>query len=72
MKNGLTIALFCIATILGLLAAVMAFLITYGEYTHHYPDKRQVLKVALEAGIFTLILFLILGSMLAVILPLYF
>jgi len=69
MKNGLTIALFFIAAILSLLAAVMAFLITYEEYSHHYPDKQKVLKTALEAAIFTLLFFLVLGLLLAIILP---
>jgi purine-cytosine permease-like protein len=69
---GLTKALFCIAAILSPLAAIMAFLITYGEYAHHYPDKRKVLKTALEAGIFTLVFFLALGLLLAIILPVCF
>ena len=69
---GLTKALFCIAAVLGIFAAIIAFLITYGEYAHHYPDKQKVLKTALEAGIFTLIFFLVLGLLLAVILPFCF
>jgi uncharacterized BrkB/YihY/UPF0761 family membrane protein len=72
MKNGLTIALFCIAAIFSLLAAITAFLITYEEYVHHYPDKRKVLKTALEAAVFTLLFFLVLGLLLAIILPLCF
>jgi predicted benzoate:H+ symporter BenE len=69
---GLTKAIFGIAVILSLLAAAMAFLITYGEYAHHYPDKRKVMKAALEAGIFTLIFFLALGLLLGLILPFCF
>jgi hypothetical protein len=69
---GLTKALFCIAAVLSPLAAASAFLITYEEYKHHYPDKRKVLKIALEAAIFTLVVFLVLGLLLAIILPLYF
>lgn len=69
---GLIKALFCIAAVLSILAAIMAFLITYGEYAHHYPDKRKVLKTALEAAIFTLLFFLVLGLLLAIILPLCF
>jgi purine-cytosine permease-like protein len=69
---GLTKALFCIAAILSLLAAVMAFLITYEEYVHHYHDKRKTLKTALEAAIFTLVFFLALGLLLAIILPFCF
>ena len=68
----LTKALFCIASVLSVLAAIMAFLITYGEYEHHYPDKRKVLKTALEAAIFTLVVFLALGLLLGIILPFCF
>ncbi len=27
-------------------AAIMAYLITYGEYIHHYPDKKKPVKLA--------------------------
>ena len=43
------------------LAALCAFLITYGEYAHHYPDRKKPLKIAIEAAVFTLIVFVILG-----------
>ena len=69
---GLTKALFCIAAVLSALAAIMAFLITYGEYAHHYSNKQKVLKAALEAGVFTLFFFLALGLLLAIILPICF
>jgi len=69
---GLTIALFCIAAIFSPLAAIMAFLITYEEYLHHYSDKRKALKTSLEAAFFTLIFFLVLGLFLAKILPFCF
>jgi hypothetical protein len=39
------------------LAAAMAFIITYGEYTHHYSDKKMPLKLATEAAITTFIVF---------------
>jgi hypothetical protein len=66
---GLAKTIFCIAAILSLLAAIAVFLITYEEYKHHYPDKRRVLKTALEPAVFTLIFFLALGLLLAIILP---
>jgi len=43
------------------IAAAMAFLITYEEYSHHYTDKKKSLKVGFEAAIFTLIIFGILS-----------
>jgi hypothetical protein len=69
---GLTYAIFSIAVILSLLGAAMAFLITYEEYAHHYPNKREVLKKALEAAVFTLVFFLALGLLLAIMLPSWF
>ena len=69
---GLTYAIFSIAVILSLLGAAMAFLITYEEYVHHYHNKREVLKKALEAAGFTLIFFLALGLLLAIMLPSWF
>ncbi len=50
----------------------MAFVITYEEYKHHYLDKRKVFKVALKAACFTSVFFLILGLLLAIILPVCF
>lgn len=69
---GLSIALFCIAAIFSPLAAAMAYIITYQEYKHHYPDKRQAVRAALGAAVFTLIIFLILGLLTGIILPHYF
>jgi len=39
------------------IAAAMAFLITYEEYSHHYGDKKKPLRMAFEAAIFTFIVF---------------
>jgi uncharacterized membrane protein len=67
---GLSIAIFCIAVILGFLAAVMAFLISYEEYRRHFLDKKQVWKTSFHAGVFTWVVFLVLGLLLAILLPL--
>jgi hypothetical protein len=69
---GLTITIFCIVAVLSPLAAFSAFLIFYGEYAHHYADKRKVMKTAIEAAVFTLVFFLALGLLLGIILPLIF
>ena len=58
-----------ITVILSPLAAIMAFLITYEEYRQHFPEKKIVIKKALETAAFTLIFFLALGVFLAIILP---
>jgi hypothetical protein len=39
------------------IAAAMAFLITYEEYSRHYTDKKKPLKFAFEAAIFASIVF---------------
>lgn len=43
------------------LAALMAFLIAYGEYQHHYPDKAIPRKLALEAAVGTFIFFVVIS-----------
>jgi len=39
------------------IAAIMAYLITYNEWMHHYPTKKEPRKHAWEAAIFTFIFF---------------
>jgi H+/Cl- antiporter ClcA len=46
-----------IGIIFGLLAALMAYLITYNEWTHHYPTKKEPRKIALETAILTFVFF---------------
>ncbi len=43
------------------LASAMAFMVTYGQYMHHYPDKRKSLKLAAEAALVTLAFFILLS-----------
>jgi len=38
-----------------LIGSVMAYLITYNEYIHHYPTKKEPKKMALEAAVFAFI-----------------
>jgi hypothetical protein len=42
------------------LAAMCAFIITYGESIHHNPTKKEPLKFAWEAAIFTFTVFMLL------------
>lgn len=67
----MVVALFFISVVFSILAAVMAYLITYQEYKHHYNDKEDVKKTALRAGGFTFSLFLFLGMILAILLPVF-
>jgi len=42
------------------LAAIAAFLITYGEWSHHYPSHREPIRYGIEAALVTFIVFAIL------------
>ena len=48
-----------IGGIFGAIAALMAYLVIYGEWKHHYPTNKEPRKMALEAAIFTFIFFLL-------------
>jgi hypothetical protein len=52
-----------IGGVFGVLAAVMAYMITFGEYTHHFPDARMPRKLALETALVTFAVFLLLALM---------
>ena len=51
--------LMAIGAIFSPLAAVMAFLITYEEYSHHGLGHQQVLRRSLAAATATLVFFLV-------------
>jgi len=62
MKNGRSVfrskrprALARGASFFSVLGSIMAFLITYEEYTHHYADKRRPFRHAMQTAIFTFI-----------------
>ena len=50
-----------VGTVFAPLASLMAYLITYGEYQHHYSDNKKPRKLALEAAIGTFILFFVIS-----------
>jgi len=53
--NSLFLAL---GSVFSLLAAVIAYLILYGEYVHHFQgDTKRPRKMALEGAFFTFIIF---------------
>ena len=63
---------FRIAIILGLpfsiIAFLMVFLITYGEYSHHFAEKNKIFKHSIEAGLFAFVFFVILIIVIAIFL----
>jgi RsiW-degrading membrane proteinase PrsW (M82 family) len=40
-----------------LIGSIMAYLITYNEYIHHYQTKKEPKKMALDSAIFTFVIF---------------
>ncbi len=52
----------------GSLAALMASLITYTEYQHHFVDARRTLRIALEAGVVTFVFFALLTMAVGILL----
>ena len=51
--------LLIIGLIFGSLGALMAYLITYKEWIHHYTSPEIPRKMALETALFTFIFFLV-------------
>jgi K+-sensing histidine kinase KdpD len=45
----------------GFFASLIAFIITYDEYTKHYVDKRMPFRLALEAALFAFLVVLLLA-----------
>jgi len=41
-----------------LIAAMMAYLISYNEWRHHYLTKKEPRKIALETAVFAFIMFI--------------
>jgi hypothetical protein len=50
------------------LAALMAFLIMFDEYSHHYTSKAEPLKLALQDAIVTLIFFIVISLLVSFVL----
>ena len=51
---------FVISLVFSPLAAACAFIITYAEYEHHYPTKKEPLKFAWKEAMFTFLTFMVL------------
>lgn len=47
-----------LGAVFGFLGGLAAFFITYGEYQHHFNDKKKILRHGLETGIFAFFVFL--------------
>jgi hypothetical protein len=54
--------------VFSVIAALVAFLIAYGEYARHYATKTEPLKLAFRTAGFAFIVFLVLGMFAAIML----
>jgi hypothetical protein len=45
-----------------LIAALMAYLITYEEYRRHFPERRRAVLESLKTAAVTLLFFLVAGA----------
>ncbi len=52
--------MFIIGIIFASIAGLAAFLITYGEYEHHYTSKKMPIKLSLQAALLAFSFFAIL------------
>lgn len=57
-----------VGSLLSPLAALSAYLITYNEYQHHYPDKKRVRRAALQAAGVTFLFFVVLSAVVGIFL----
>jgi len=66
--DGIKISM-AIGLVFSPLAALLAFLLTYNEYQHHFPDNKKPIKMATEAAIFTFFIFMTISLLIGIILP---
>jgi len=59
MNNKLRELFLLVGVLGGVFAALCAYLITYNEYAHHFPDAKQPTKMAVQAAFITYGLFLV-------------
>lgn len=58
-------ALLFLWVLFSLIAAAMAYLITYDEYRHHFHERRRVVSEAVRTATVTLLFFLTVGAVLS-------
>ena len=46
-------------SLFGALAAACAFVISYGEYQHHFPGRLRPMRMALQAAVVTWFFFMV-------------
>jgi len=56
METNLMLVLIPVGLVLIPIGALMAFLITYEEFSHHFTDKKKALKFAIKDAVFAFII----------------
>jgi hypothetical protein len=64
----LTMGLFAIGILFSFIGAVIAFLVSYQGYRHHFLPKEEIFRLSMRSGRFTFIIFLIISFFLAILL----
>jgi len=59
------IALLVIGIPFGAIAAVMAFIITFEEYRHHYRDLKMPIRHGVETALVTFLFFVVMSLLLS-------
>jgi|GEM_PF-337418 hypothetical protein len=65
MQTNVFLLLIVIGATFSLIAAAMAFLITYSQSRKFYRDKKQVRNAALQSALFMFILFMVISLVIA-------
>jgi hypothetical protein len=58
-----------IGIVFGILAGLVAFLITLNEWSHHYQTRREPIALALRAGLFAFAVFFLISAALGFAMP---
>jgi H+/Cl- antiporter ClcA len=69
MNEQFLIFYIALGLLFGIIAGLMAFLITYIEYVKNYAFKEFSRKMAIKAGVTTFIFFLVLSILAGIFLP---
>ena len=64
-----TFFLITIGLVFSFIAAIMAFLITYHEYSRHFLDKRPALKISVEFALVIFTVFIVIAIIVGFLLP---
>lgn len=60
-----------VAAVFSVLGALAAFIITYGEYLKHFPDKKRASKMALRTAMASFFFFMLLSVAMMTIIRLF-